>query len=153
MFLYILRDPVTKEICYAGKTENVATRHKQHCKFTRARRSEYHGEWSARLCRLNKAPLLEVVEEIICDADHAAMDEWRKIGHHCYLRVQCLALEKEGDLIRRLWAEGHPLVNLNHVVKITGRIEEVMQKTREYRSRIENSQWYRDSKYTPERKY
>lgn len=87
--LYVLRDPRTGEIRYAGKANNAAARFKTHMRDSRRRNTPVYC-WIRSLAKMQLVPRLEVAERI-------DVADWR---------------DAEKVLIARLRHEGARLLNL-----------------------------------------
>ncbi len=115
-YFYILIDPITKEVCYVGKTNNPPSRYKQHTTNT----GNYSGNirksiWIGSLIKLNKLPIMYVLE--------------------CIDFINPGERKREKQYIQEFWDNGSPLLN-QHSKWMQG------WKTREVlRERLNNCRW------------
>ena len=115
--LYLLMDPLTREICYAGQTVLSPTaRYQQHCQDMRGVKNKPKGLWLASLFDLGFWPTLVVVET-------------------------CSGAEvnrRERQLVTDLWDADCPLVNQSYL-----RIKKSNLAKVDYCRRLSNSEWAR----------
>lgn len=87
--LYVLRDPATGEVRYAGKANDAAKRLKSHLHDCKSRNTPVYC-WIRKLVLSGQCPTIEVVQRVTAD-------EWK---------------QAEIDLIARLRTEGARLLNV-----------------------------------------
>lgn len=85
-FIYLLRDPVTKEVRYIGKANDIKQRFRAHCNPARARNKNTHKfNWIKSLTRQGLRPELEIIEEVPIKAwkerERYWVKHYRKLGN------------------------------------------------------------------------
>ena len=63
MFIYVLKDPDTKIVCYVGKTNNPTKRLSSHRNPGKKSQNLPSVRWNRKLKELGKAPIMEIIEE------------------------------------------------------------------------------------------
>jgi len=66
MFIYTLEDPITKEIRYVGKTNNLEDRYKRHlqkCYLEKYDKNTHKSRWIKNLLKSGNKPIMEILEE------------------------------------------------------------------------------------------
>jgi FtsZ-interacting cell division protein YlmF len=74
-FIYVLRDPISWDVRYVGKTVDPVARIKSHLKHT-ATKDHYAGRWIASVLRRGLEPMLEVIDAGIGTEHGAAERAW-----------------------------------------------------------------------------
>ena len=63
-FIYILIDPVTQQVRYIGKTNNLKTRLREHCSSSCLVKRTHKNNWIKSLLNKGLKPLIETIDEI-----------------------------------------------------------------------------------------
>lgn len=92
--LYHLTDPITREICYVGQTDNPERRLYQYCSSPGNIKNlnGYLTRWLFSLYELGSYPILTVFEVVHCLSSPTPH-------------------KRESELINEYWKAGHPLLN------------------------------------------
>jgi group I intron endonuclease len=62
VFIYILKDPITKKVRYVGQTININVRYSHHLKPKKTEKPSYKSWWIKSLLRKGHKPVMEIVE-------------------------------------------------------------------------------------------
>lgn len=87
--IYVLKDPITNEIRYVGKANNVKNRFYKHIQCSKNDTNLHKKNWINKLRRLGYKPIIEVIDE-------TTMDAWKDL---------------EKFYIRKYLESGHNLLN------------------------------------------
>lgn len=64
VYIYALLDPLTNEIRYIGKTQNINRRYKQHINLNNIKTHTHRDNWIKKLINNNLYPIIEVLDEV-----------------------------------------------------------------------------------------
>lgn len=85
-FIYALADPITDEVRYVGKADNVKERYASHIRETKSGKHSYKCNWIQQLLDSEQMPKLIVLEEVSQDewkkAEIYYIAEFKKLGHN-----------------------------------------------------------------------
>lgn len=130
-YFYSLSDPLTNEVYYIGKTENVEKRYSQHCSNPSGRVKVNVGLtlWLGTLFELGLKPIITVIDIIPDIYDGPGPMDAGSV--------------RERELIAEYWTNGHPL--LNHINKPkTGDARTRIDARKRRREQVESSRWWQE---------
>lgn len=130
-YIYTLTDPLTNEIYYIGKTENVEKCYSQHCSNPRraAKGNVYLTRWLLSLTDLGMKPIITVIDTV---PDIYGGPGPRDEGSF-----------RKKRLVEVYWAKGHPL--LNHINKPKTRDARTrIDAGKRRRAQVEGSRWWQE---------
>ena len=76
VYIYGLYDPITKELRYIGKTNNLRSRLWGHLRDAKGGQRTHKGAWIRKLLREGAEPIISVIRK-------ATKDDWQEIEKEC----------------------------------------------------------------------
>lgn len=118
MAIYVLTDPLTRELVYVGITDNPERRYKQHCDPGIGAKNLGLRIWKYDLGLRGLHPQMTVIELV---------DD-----------IQYGAGKRERELIKMMWEQGHPLLNKQGL----GFMRHGIKKIKAYHARMYQAKWW-----------